>query len=71
MVKGVCRGFTESPALDHRNAASFLSGARDSGAWQTRRQPFGRLRRVPASLHCGCWLRFQKNPETEPVRDQQ
>lgn len=37
MVKGVCRGFTESPALDRRNAAYFLSGGPDSGAWQTRR----------------------------------
>src|SRR5258708_33073475 len=30
---------------------------------------FGRLCRVPAFLHFGCWLRLQKNPETESVRN--
>lgn len=30
---------------------------------------FGRLCRVPAFLHCGCWLMLQKNPETESVRN--
>jgi hypothetical protein len=51
-----------------KRAAALWEGTR----WCTLADPtspFGRLCRVPAFLHCGCWLMLQKNPETESVRN--
>jgi len=70
----VRRGFTKKPgprseiSAETRRLSCQVVGL---GCLADATLAFGRLCRVPAFLHCGCWLMLQKNPETESVCNQQ